>query len=69
MTEEEHKATFYQIDGLLLPGGSADISSWDAPFVRTTKLYYHFAQEARTYTVNLTDRRCHGIASGFKRKP
>ncbi|KAL8453681.1 hypothetical protein Emag_001726 [Eimeria magna] len=46
MDEEEHKTLFNQLNGLLLPGGSADISAWDKPYLKTAKLYYQLAQEA-----------------------
>lgn len=45
LSEDEHKSVFNQIDGLLLPGGSADLSSWDMPYIKTTKLYYELAKE------------------------
>ncbi|KAL8426735.1 hypothetical protein Efla_002249 [Eimeria flavescens] len=46
VSEEEHRRLFSQMNGLLLPGGSADINEWEKPYVKTVKLYYQLAQEA-----------------------
>ncbi|KAL8269494.1 hypothetical protein Esti_006580 [Eimeria stiedai] len=46
MSEGEHKNLFSQMNGLLLPGGSADISAWDKPYLKIAKLYYQLAQES-----------------------
>ncbi|XP_022590481.2 gamma-glutamyl hydrolase [Cyclospora cayetanensis] len=45
-SEQEHRTIFGQINGLLLPGGSADISRWDAPYIRIARLYYDMALES-----------------------